>query len=122
MATAKSLGILDDVDAEVEFPPHVDRIESCAEIIRSSGDDSYIRSYSTVMNEWRYDCSPKPVYRSVMMAWDNSARRRDGWHSFADFTQRDYVLWIEKNLGVPVTFFSTGPGREDVIRRGKRAR
>ena len=96
--TAKSLGILDAVDAEVEFPPHVDSIEPCAEIIKTSGDDSFIRSYSTVMHEWRYDASPKPVFRSVMMAWDNSARRRDGWHSFADFTQRDYVLWIRKAM------------------------
>ena len=53
--------------------------------------------------------------------WKADIRGARDWDALPA-AARDYVLWIEKNLGVPVTFFSTGPGREDVILRGRRAR
>ena len=31
---------------------------------------------------------------------------------------RDYVEFIEKEIGVPITMVSNGPGREDIIYRG----
>ena len=98
METAKSLGILDHVDAEVEFPPHSVSLNTYSDVIETSGGTGRLMSYHTAMSEWRYDYSPKPVYRTVMMGWDNSARRRDGWYSFADFSLRDVRLWIRKAM------------------------
>ena len=60
----------------------------------------------------------KPVIEKLP-GWKCDIRGARDWDALPA-AARDYVLWIEKNLGVPVTFFSTGPGREDVILRGKR--
>ena len=62
----------------------------------------------------------KPIVEKLP-GWKCDIRGARDWDALPA-AARDYVLWIEKNLGVPVTFFSTGPGRDDVIRRGKRAR
>lgn len=67
---------------------------------------------------WLWDA--KPIVEKLP-GWKCDIRGARDWDALPA-AARDYVLWIEKNLGVPVTFFSTGPGREDVILRGRRAK
>ena len=52
--------------------------------------------------------------------WKTDIRGARDWNALPQAV-RDYVKYIEKAIGVPITFFSTGPGRHDVIRLGKRA-
>ena len=96
--TAQSLGILDAVDAEVEFPPHNVSLNTYHEVVETPKGAGHLMSYFTAMDEWVYDYSVKPVYRTIMMNWDNSARRADGWCSFADFTRHDFRLWLRKAI------------------------
>ncbi len=60
----------------------------------------------------------KPIVEKFP-GWKCDIRGARDWDAIPEAAQR-YVLWIEKMLGVPITFFSTGPGRNDVIYRGKR--
>ena len=60
----------------------------------------------------------KPVI-AKLPGWKCDIRGARDWDALPE-NARNYVLWIEKNLGVPVTFFSTGPGRNDIILRGRR--
>ncbi len=96
--SAQDLGILDAVDAEVEFPPHNVSLAVYRDEVNTPKGTGQLMSYSIAMNEWHYDYSVKPVYRSVMMNWDNSARRTDGWSSYADYTRHDFLLWIRKAM------------------------
>lgn len=61
----------------------------------------------------------KPVIERLP-GWNCDLR---GIRRFADLPKaaQDYVLFVEKVIGVPVTFVSNGPRREDIILRGKRA-
>ena len=67
---------------------------------------------------WLWDA--KPIVEKLP-GWKCDIRGARDWDALPA-AARDYVLWIERSLGVPVRFFSTGPGREDVILRGRRAR
>lgn len=61
----------------------------------------------------------KPIVER-MPGWNCDLR---GIRRFEDLPKaaRDYVLFAEKAIGVPVTFVSNGPRREDIILRGTRA-
>ena len=52
--------------------------------------------------------------------WKCDIRGARDWNALPQ-AAKDYVKYIEKAIGVPITYFSTGPGRDDVIRLGKRA-
>ena len=62
----------------------------------------------------------KPVVEKLP-GWKTDMRGARDWDALPAAV-RDYVRFIEKSIGIPITFFSTGPGREDVIRLGKRAK
>jgi adenylosuccinate synthase len=61
----------------------------------------------------------KPILERLP-GWNCDLR---GIRRFEDLPQaaRDYVLFVEKAIGVPVTLVSNGPRREDIILRGPRA-
>lgn len=72
----------------------------------------------------RFPCTPdlfraKPVIERLP-GWKSDLR---GIRRFEDLppAARDYVLFIEKAIGRPITFVSNGPRREDIILRGVRA-
>ena len=52
--------------------------------------------------------------------WKTDIRGARDWDALPPAV-KNYVKYIEKAIGVPITFFSTGPGRHEVIRLGKRA-
>ncbi len=60
----------------------------------------------------------KPVVEKLP-GWKCSIRGARDWDALPQAV-RDYVLFIEKAIGRPITFFSTGPDRGDIIRLGKR--
>ena len=62
----------------------------------------------------------KPVLERLP-GWKCDIRGARDWDALPE-NARAYVLWIEKMLGLPVSFFSTGPGRDDIILRGPRAK
>lgn len=60
----------------------------------------------------------KPVIEKLP-GWKTDMRGARDWDALPQEV-RDYVMYIENAIGVPITFFSTGPGRHDIIRLGKR--
>lgn len=61
----------------------------------------------------------KPIIEKLP-GWKVETRGARNWDKLPT-AAKDYVRFIEKSIGVPITFFSTGPDREDIIRLGKRA-
>ena len=61
----------------------------------------------------------KPVIEKLP-GWKCDIRGARDWDALPQAV-RDYVAFVERAVGVPITLFSTGPGRDDVIYRGKRA-
>ena len=57
----------------------------------------------------------KPILETLP-GWKTDIRGARDWDALPK-AARDYVEYIERCLGVPVTFFSTGPGRDDIILR-----
>lgn len=57
----------------------------------------------------------KPVFR-IFPGWKSDI---SGIRKFEDLPQaaKDYILFIEDNIGVPVKWISNGPGREEIIKR-----
>ncbi len=71
-----------------------------------------------------FPCTPalyraKPVLEKLP-GWKCDIRGARDWNALPQQV-RDYVKYIERAIGTPITFFSTGPGRNDIIRLGKRA-
>jgi adenylosuccinate synthase len=59
----------------------------------------------------------EPVYQTFRGFGGNLTRAR----KFSDLPKaaRDYVRWIERELGVPISLVSVGPSREQTILRGR---
>lgn len=100
--TAENLGILDAVDAEVEFPPHNMWWEAIGVRDLDIGQHSacifhYHKLVETMLSIIRRERSKerkKPLYRGCMMGWDNAARRDDGWITYFAYSIRDFYRWV----------------------------
>ncbi len=57
----------------------------------------------------------KPVYQ-VLPGWKSDVRGITSWEALPKAAQ-DYVRFIEKELGVPITMVSTGPKRHETLYR-----
>lgn len=59
----------------------------------------------------------KPIYETLP-SWKSDIM---GVTSYSGLPQaaRDYVEWIEKRIGIPISLVSVGPGREQTFLRGK---
>jgi adenylosuccinate synthase len=57
----------------------------------------------------------RPVYE-ILPGWKTDIRGERRWESLPQ-EARDYVEFLERRTGVPVTMISTGPERSDLIRR-----
>ena len=57
----------------------------------------------------------KPVY-ATLPGWKTDVRGITRWEELPKAAQ-DYVLFIEKEIGVPITLVSTGPKRHEIIYR-----
>lgn len=61
----------------------------------------------------------KPIIEKLP-GWRVETRGARDWDTLPE-NAKNYVKFIEKSIGVPITYFSTGPDRKDIIRLGKRA-
>ena len=92
--TAESLNITSIVDASIQFPPHT----VCYGEARI--DDTLHYNYQTSVNiaVKELEKSAKieeglPNYKSVMLGWDNAARRGDGFACFKMFSLESFYKW-----------------------------
>ena len=60
----------------------------------------------------------KPVYE-VLPGWKTDIRGIKNYEELPE-NCRKYIEFVEKELQVPITMVSNGPGREDIIYRGIR--
>lgn len=98
--TASLLKIEKYIDAEVEFPPHNLWVDALAvKDIDVGGKSAFIYNYQRlvdfVVDRMSKKMSDKvPVHRSFMLAWDNAARRKDGWFTFYSFSLQSLYKWV----------------------------
>ena len=90
--------IIDFVDAIVEFPPHVlpyELDQSKMGLDTSGHFYDYKQLVNDITSQNERILSPsKNFYRSVMLGWDNSARRKDKWSVWHGFSLLDYYEWL----------------------------
>lgn len=91
------------IDAEVEFPPH-NAILADNYYMDGNPRKGIIHSYPELVNKKIDDMRRYwpdvviPCYFTVMMAWDNTARKQDGWVVYDRFSLRDYYLWVRETV------------------------
>ncbi len=98
--TAEKLEIEDYVDAEVEFPPH-NMWMPMAEVndVDLHGSEAYLYSYPKIVDEMvaklkKTNRNKLPLHHGCMLAWDNAARRKNGWFTFCGFSLRKLYTWV----------------------------
>ena len=98
--TAQLLKIEDCIDAEVEFPPHNLWMDAFAVSgVDVGGKSAFLYNYQRIVE---YICEKLkkkeqlkvPIYHSCMMAWDNTARRKEGWFTYYAFSLRSFYHWV----------------------------
>lgn len=88
--TAEDLNNIDYVDGLYEFPPRGKG--ECNSIRRNDGGLSF--DYSSLVElerHWKVE-SKLPVYRGLMMEWDNSGRKVN-YHNWIHFSERAFYDW-----------------------------
>lgn len=104
--TIKSLNLEGIVDKEIEFPPH--NIQNmCNEYVymeKLKKKLGYIYDYTDMVNKIiknRNVCfEEKNLYRTVMLGWDNAARREKGFNTFEGFDLKKYYDWLRLNIDI----------------------
>ena len=83
------------IDAFVAFPPR-DLSQSSIAIEKNSWIHDYESAYTYVKKKVDYfskEPTLKPKYLTSMLMWDNSARRKNGFHSFYNFSYESFHGW-----------------------------
>lgn len=87
-----------DIDAVVEFPPAI--VPYSIDQKRLSFDTSgYFHNYQQMISKIisgteLAEIPTSNFYRSVMLGWDNSARRKKGWSTWFGFSLESYYKWL----------------------------
>lgn len=87
-------------DGLVEFVPHRP-VFAEKSFLSFSYKGGRIFNYADTMDTYLEaipveEAFPLPVHKSVCLAWDNSARRKDGWRLWTGFSQKKYYSWLEQ--------------------------
>jgi len=79
---------------------------------------AYHNNKGEVTDQLNYDLARTEVHPILhsMEGWPEGLQEANSWESLPKSYQ-NYCLFIEKQLGVPISFISTGPGREQTIIR-----
>ena len=88
---AESVGIVDLIDAEYEFPPRgKDFVPS-----KHGKNNSTLWNYKSLVNDARHYTvnNNHPIYRGTMLSWDNSARKREEYHVWEGYTPQLFYEW-----------------------------
>lgn len=95
---------LDDlVEKEIEFPPHkIGTLPIANTNPAVSISDSHVFDYSKMVDVIRSrratETASQKLFRTVMLGWDNSARRNSGFSSFDNFNIGKYYQWLRMNV------------------------
>ena len=94
--------LADAVDAIVEFPPHVVQYEIDQTKIGFDTNGhffDYQHFAADIQNGSERTNNPAiKFYRSVMLGWDNSARRKKGWSVWYGFSLQVYYDWLKHTI------------------------
>ena len=85
-------------DAAVEFPPHTSKSERINDelTVKNKSYRGNIYSYEQVVeNICREHVVEYKRLRTVMLSWDNTARKQDASHIFHGFTVTLYKQWLD---------------------------
>jgi lipopolysaccharide biosynthesis protein len=104
--TAETLGIEDNVDGMIEFPPHHlphNLLTNDINFIgKKEGITAHIYDYKELVSEIKKESVTKsknsksnniPVYRTCIVGWDNAARKKDDFYTFAGFSLDSFYEW-----------------------------
>lgn len=96
---ASNLNINSLINAEVQFPPHMLYDNMNVSNLDLSGKEAAIFDYMKLVRGLYSDYEKKdtgnpPVYRSVMMGWDNAARRENNWVTFYAYSLKSFYEWL----------------------------
>ena len=93
-------GLEDGFDTMVEFPPHSIEVDEVTKAVANVSSDftGKIYSYPDVVRSCvgRTAAARLPLYRGVMTAWDNTARRGATSHIFHSATPEHYEVWLRR--------------------------
>jgi len=105
--TAESLGIEDRVEGMVEFPPHHLPTNLLTKDIyytgKNNGITAHIYDYKELVSEIKKEYVIKgknlkskntPVYRTCILSWDNAARKKNDFYTFAGFSLKSFYEWV----------------------------
>ncbi len=88
------------IDGFVEFPPHrtafSEKIPTRFEYNEGRLYDYNDTSEMFLSQTDRQEKFPLPVYKSAMLAWDNSARKKKDWAMWLNFSHEAYYHWLKE--------------------------
>lgn len=95
---AEILGVQNEVDAEIEFPPH-NMWWKTIMIENNRDDHPKIYNYKKLVEILSYRIKTErnknmKIYHTCMMGWDNSCRRKEGWTLYTGFSTEYFGKWI----------------------------
>lgn len=104
--SARALGLTDIVDKEIEFPPH-DMPHGMEENIPNTLGFvfNYSRLVHNIMAQRKTCLLNKKLYRTVMMGWDNSARKKEEYYVFDKYDLKRYYDWLVANINEAKTLY-----------------
>ena len=105
--TAESLGIEDSVDGMVEFPPHHLPLYLLPNDINFTGKKeritAHIYDYKELVSEIKKEYIMRSknsksnnllLFHNCILGWDNAARKKDDFYTFAGFSLRSFYDWV----------------------------
>lgn len=102
--TIKSMNLEEVVDKEIEFPPHNIQKMCNSEIYNEVVGDNIGRIYdytdlvNKIIKNRKENYKEKNLYRTVMLGWDNAARRINGFNTFESYDLEKYYEWLKLNI------------------------
>jgi lipopolysaccharide biosynthesis protein/SAM-dependent methyltransferase len=94
------LGLEDLVEKEIEFPPHNMPGAGTGETIPNIEGNifNYSKLVNNILEKKNHEIANKGLYRTAMLGWDNSARRKSGYAAFNRFDLKKYYDWLKANV------------------------
>lgn len=101
------MGVENGFDAEVQFPPHGLKLTQRTSNYETAPDfEGTIYSYPEAVQSQITHCAPEKVrYFTTMLQWDNTARKKNKSHIYADFTLDLYEEWTAASVRKTLDFY-----------------
>jgi len=110
---SKTIFLEDIIDSEIEFPPYDKSMPSIDNkniflLGKKAGIYDYKELVTNIINNLDnidYDFIPSDelkTFRTCMLAWDNAARKRKDWVTFAGFSLKYFYNWVSSIINEAV--------------------